>query len=86
MIKKIEKTYQQRALLGTLVNILGVIPLANPAKPCLCQIIEKASDIPLAFLIAASSEDPRVCSKVLQTSSGVVTAAATAPAIPPAVT
>lgn len=49
-------------------------------------MIRNASASPRAFRICASDERPRVCRSVLQTSSGVVTAAATAPAIPPAVT
>lgn len=48
--------------------------------------MRKASPSPRALRIAASSDRPRVWRSVLQTSSGVVTAAATAPAMPPAVT
>lgn len=49
-------------------------------------MIRNASLSPRAFRICASDDSPRVCRSVLHTSSGVVTAAATAPAIPPAVT
>lgn len=77
---------QHSAFDGILVNIRGVMPRANPAAPCRSQMMRAASLMPRAFRIAASSDDPRVCSSVLHTSSGVVTAAATAPAIPPAVT
>lgn len=77
---------QQRALLGMLVRIRGDMPRAKPAAPCRSQMMRAASPMPRAFLIAASSDEPRVCNSVLHTSNGVVTAAATAPAIPPAQT
>lgn len=80
------RTDQQSALLGMLARTRGVIPRVNPATPCRSRMIRNASPIPRAFRIVASSEDPRVWRRVLQTSKGVVTAAATAPAMPPAVT
>ena len=65
------------------VNTRGDIPLPNPFKPSLRYMIFSASIIPRACRISASDEVPRVCNKVLATSSGVVIAAATPPAIPP---
>jgi len=67
-----------------MVNTLGVNPRPKPLRPSLAQITRKASPIPLTFRISASEEAPRVCKIVFATSRGVVTAAATAPAMPPA--
>lgn len=78
------KTYQQIAVLGIVCNILGLSPLKNPPQPFLAFIILAACIKPFAFLISGSCTVPRVCSNVLITSRGVVTAAAAPPANPPA--
>jgi hypothetical protein len=90
------------AVLGMVVTIRGLIPLAKPFIPSLSWIVFAASTRPLPtlrqilhsllsqfsiyiqFRIRESDEVPLVCNSVLMTSSGVVIAAATAPAIPPA--
>lgn len=79
-------THQLKAFEGINVSTLGVNPLKKPLTPCRLQIIEKASFIPVAFLISASELDPLVCSSVLATSRGVVTAPPTPPATAPAKT
>lgn len=48
------ETYQQIAVLGMVVIILGRSPLKNPAHPCCFLIIDAASIKPLADLISAS--------------------------------
>jgi hypothetical protein len=80
------RTYQLSAFDGMKVSTLGVNPLAKPFAPCLLHISCTASLIPRAFRISASVLDPLVCSSVFATSSGVVTAPPTPPAIPPAST
>lgn len=78
-------TDQQMAVLGIVVTILGLRPLKKPLQPSRRLMILAASHRPLTFRSSASAADPRVCSRVLITSSGVVTPAASPPASPPAV-
>ena len=73
-------------MLGICDNTLGLIPLINPFRPYISFIILNASKSPLQFLTRMSLDVPLVCNKVLATSSGVVAAAAIAPANPPAIT
>jgi hypothetical protein len=77
-------TYQQIAVLGTVVTTLGFKPLKNPFQPSLFLMIVAACHNPLTVLSSWSEDDPRVCSRVLMTSSGVVNPAASPPATPPA--
>lgn len=72
------------AVLGMVVMILGLRPLKNPPHPFLLLIILAASINPRAFRTSVSAIEPLVCSSVLITSKGVVIAAATPPARPPA--
>jgi hypothetical protein len=65
------------------VTTRGASPRVNPRQPSRRAMIRSASAIPRAPRISASVLDPRVCSSVFATSSGVVSAAATAPAVPP---
>ena len=78
------RTHQQMAVLGMAVIILGRRPLKNPEYPCLSLIMAAATRRPLADRIDASFAVPRVWSKVLMTSRGVVRPAAKPPARPPA--
>ena len=78
-------TNQQIAVLGMVVRTRGRSPRKKPVQPLRLYMIEAACQRPLACLISRSLEVPRVCRSVLTTSSGVVIAAATAPAKPPAV-
>ena len=87
------------AVLGATVKTRGAMPLLSPFQPSVSRMILNASDMPRAFRIRGSELEPRVCSSVcpqhsnpmwtvpvlltFATSSGVVTAAATAPATPP---
>lgn len=78
-------TYQQIAVLGIVAIILGRIPLRNPAQPYCRLMMAAALNRPRAVRISASSAVPLVWRTVFITSNGVVTAAATAPATPPAI-
>lgn len=70
---------------GMFVKIRGCIPREKPESPSRRYIILNASPKPRTLRSSASVAVPRVCNNVFATSSGVVTAAATAPARPPAV-
>jgi len=78
-------THQQMAVLGAAVTTLALIPRKKPFAPSLLAMILAASIRPLAFRISTSAPFPRVCKSVLITSKGVVAAAASPPASPPAV-
>lgn len=75
---------QQIAVLGAVVIMRAFMPRKNPFMPSLLQMMPAAGHNPLHCLISASVEEPLVCSSVLMTSNGVVAAAATPPAVPPA--
>ncbi len=78
------ETYQQIAVLGIVVTILGLRPRKNPIYPLRLLMIEAASYKPRTLRSSASAAVPLVCSKVLITSRGVVIPAANPPATPPA--
>lgn len=80
-----DKTYQQIAVLGIVEIILGRSPRRKPAQPNCFLIMLAALKSPRAVRASPFSAVPRVWRTVLITSSGVVTAAATAPARPPAI-
>ena len=77
-------TNQQTALLGIALMIRGLHPRKNPPQPYRCLIIRAATQRPLAERTVRSLAVPRVWSRVLITSRGVVKPAATPPANPPA--
>lgn len=77
------KTRQHIAVLGMVVIIRGRSPRKKPPHPCCFLMIAAASSKPFADRISELLAVPRVCSKVLMTSRGVVKLAAKAPANPP---
>src|SRR5690242_11018749 len=70
--KQLHQTYQQIAVLGMVVTILGFNPRKNPLQPSLFLIIFAAPQSPFTFLSSASVAVPLVCSNVFITSSGAV--------------
>jgi hypothetical protein len=80
----VHQTYQQIAVLGMVVTILGFNPRKNPRQPSRCRMTAAAWNNPRTFRNSLSVAVPLVCSNVFITSSGVVMPAAIPPATPPA--
>lgn len=75
---------QQIAVLGIVVTTRGLTPLKKPLKPSRLSNNRHPSINPLTCRSSGSEAVPLVCSIVLTTSIGVVSAAANPPATAPA--
>jgi hypothetical protein len=65
------------------VTTRGASPRVYPRQPSRRPMMRSASHIPRAARMSGWLLVPRVCRSVFATSSGVVSAAATPPAVPP---